>query len=313
MPLTPDMRRSIDQIRDYLFGGGYPDPVSNAEQLSFLFFFYLVEGIDAENKLKAKVLKIPCVTTIPRSHFKWSVWAKGLSGEALVRFVRDEVFAFFTEMGEGRPQLHARRPLAIDDPTVLTQVVSLVDGLRLDQADSDTKGDLFEHVLRQIKQAGELGQFRTPRHIIRAMVEMVDPKVGETIYDPAAGTAGFLVAAYNHIRLAQLIARGIVEVELDGKKQRVAWATSSRPRRPGACKRHLLRQRRGPEDGAPGHHEPDPARPAQCAHRAAQRADHHARQRAQGRTRPARRRATTWCWPIRRFRAGWTRIALWRT
>jgi hypothetical protein len=50
MPLTPDMRRSIDQIRDYLFGGGYPDPVSNAEQLSFLFFFYLVEGIDAENK-----------------------------------------------------------------------------------------------------------------------------------------------------------------------------------------------------------------------------------------------------------------------
>ena len=50
MPLTPDMRRSIDQIRDYLFGGGYPDPVSNAEQLSFLFFFYLVEGIDAENQ-----------------------------------------------------------------------------------------------------------------------------------------------------------------------------------------------------------------------------------------------------------------------
>ena len=53
------MRRSIDQIRDYLFGGGYPDPVSNAEQLSFLFFFYLVEGIDAENKMKAKVLKTP--------------------------------------------------------------------------------------------------------------------------------------------------------------------------------------------------------------------------------------------------------------
>ncbi len=114
MPLTPDMRRSIDQIRDYLFGGGYPDPVSNAEQLSFLFFFYLVEGIDAENKMKAKVLKTPyeslfsgdwqiknplnadstqmsVQTTIPRDRFRWSVWAKGLSGEALVRFLRDEV------------------------------------------------------------------------------------------------------------------------------------------------------------------------------------------------------------------------------
>ena len=59
MPLTPDMRRKVDQIRDYLYGGGYPDPMSNAEQLSFLFFFYLIEGIDAENQLRAKVLKQP--------------------------------------------------------------------------------------------------------------------------------------------------------------------------------------------------------------------------------------------------------------
>ena len=103
---------------------------------------------------------------------------------------------------------------------MLTQVINLVDGLRLDQSDADTKGDLFEHVLRQIKQAGELGQFRTPRHIIRVIVEMVDPKIGETIYDPAAGTAGFLVAAYNHIRLANSSAGAIQTVEIDGKSQR---------------------------------------------------------------------------------------------
>lgn len=66
MPLTPDMRRSIDQIRDYLFGGGYPDPVSNAEQLSFLFFSYLVEGIDAENKLRARMLKQPYTSLFDR-------------------------------------------------------------------------------------------------------------------------------------------------------------------------------------------------------------------------------------------------------
>lgn len=239
MPLTPDMRRSIDQIRDYLFGGGYPDPVSNAEQLSFLFFFYLVEGIDAENKMKAKVLKQPYESlfagdwqlrnplnaengqlTIPRDRFRWSVWAKGLSGEALVRFLRDEVFAFFAEMGESAAHnfMDGAR-LNIIDPTVLTQVVNLVDGLRLDAADSDTKGDLFEHVLRQIRQAGELGQFRTPRHVIRSIVTLLNPKVGETIYDPAAGTAGFLVAAYNHIRLANSSANAIQTVEMDGKKQ----------------------------------------------------------------------------------------------
>lgn len=240
MPLTPDMRRSIDQIRDYLYGGGYPDPVSNAEQLSFLFFFYLIEGIDAENRLRAKVLKTPYVSlfdgtwalrnplnapasgvmSIPRDRFRWSVWAKGLSGEALVRFVRDEVFAFAGELGASAAHnfMHGAR-LGIDDPTVLTQVVNLVDGLRLDQADSDTKGDLFEHMLRQIRQAGELGQFRTPRHVIRTIVEIVDPKVGETVYDPSAGTAGFLVAAYNHMRLANSSPAAIAEVEVDGKRQ----------------------------------------------------------------------------------------------
>ncbi|MFO1199043.1 MAG: N-6 DNA methylase [Burkholderiaceae bacterium] len=241
MPLTPEMRRSVDQIRDYLYGGGYPDPVSNAEQLSFLFFFYLIEGIDAENRMRSKVLKTAYTSlfdgdwtlrnplnaptanakAIPRERFRWSVWAKGLSGEALVRFVRDEVFAFAAELGaRASHNFMQGARLSIDEPTVLTQVVNLVDGLRLDQADSDTKGDLFEHVLRQIKQAGELGQFRTPRHVIRTIVEIIDPKVGETIYDPAAGTAGFLVAAYNHIRLAHSSPGAIVEAEIDGKRQR---------------------------------------------------------------------------------------------
>jgi type I restriction enzyme M protein len=232
------MRRAIEQIRDYLFGGGYPDPVSNAEQLSFLFFFYLVEGIDAENLARAQVLKQPYesmfqgawtlrnplnATTkneaaIPRERFRWSVWAKGMSGESLVRFVRDEVFPFFDDVAGNSAVnfMHGAR-LVIDEPTVLTQVVTLVDGLRLDRADADTKGDLFEHVLKQIKQAGELGQFRTPRHIIRAIAAIIDPKIGETIYDPAAGTAGFLVAAYNHIRLANSSPGGTQSVELDGK------------------------------------------------------------------------------------------------
>lgn len=241
MPLTADMRRQIDQIRDYLFGGGYPNPMANAEQLSFLFFFYLLEGIDAENAQRAQVLKqkfrsvfagvwelrnplnAPSKgqTSIPRERLRWSVWARGLTGESLVRFVQDEVFPFMEELASASATNFMRGArLSITEPTVLTQVVTLVDGLKLDQADADTKGDLFEHVLKQIKQAGELGQFRTPRHIIRAIVEMIDPQIGDTIYDPAAGTAGFLVAAYNHIRLANSSPAGISETEIDGKLQR---------------------------------------------------------------------------------------------
>jgi type I restriction enzyme M protein len=238
MPFTPEMRRKVDQIRDYLYGGGYPDPLSNAEQLSYLFFFYMIEGIDAANLRQSKAtkqkyqslfagnwtLKNPLnapkegVKTIPRERMRWSSWANAMSGEQLVRFVRDEVFPFFADVGDayGMSFLSQAR-LTIDEPTVLTQVVTLVNELKLEEADADSKGDLFEHVLRQIKQAGELGQFRTPRHIIRAIVRLVDPKIGETIYDPAAGTAGFLVAAYEHIRLANSTEAGRVTTFLDGK------------------------------------------------------------------------------------------------
>lgn len=239
MPLTPEVRQKIDQIRDYLYGGGYPDPMNNAEQLAFLFYFYLSEGQDRESFSRARITKQKYTSaydgdwqlknplnapkegqrTIPKDQLRWSVWAKALSGENLVRFVRDEVFAFHTEIaGNGAVNFMDGARLGIDDPTVLTQVVNLVDELRLDQADADTKGDLFEHVLKQISQAGELGQFRTPRHVIRAIVQIVDPQIGETVYDPAAGTAGFLVAAYDHIRLQNSSPNATEEVELDGKK-----------------------------------------------------------------------------------------------
>lgn len=238
MPFTQEMRRDVDRIRDYLFGGGYPDPVANATQLSFLFFFYLIEGIDRDNALTAKARRasyqpifegdwelkntrnatVEGETKIPRERFRWSHWARGMSGEPLVRFVRDEVFAFYGEVAERSAMnfMEGAR-LGIDDPVVLAQVLTLIDGLRLDRADADVKGDLFEHILKQIKTAGELGQFRTPRHVIRAITRMIDPKIGETIYDPAAGTAGFLVAAYDHIRLQKSSEDGIEETEVDGK------------------------------------------------------------------------------------------------
>jgi type I restriction enzyme M protein len=87
---------------------------------------------------------------------------------------------------------------------------------------------LFEHVLRQIKQTGELDHFRTPRHMIRAIVDLVDPKISETVYDSAAGAAGFLIAAYEHIRLANSSANGRKVAELEGKTFERGSATGSR-------------------------------------------------------------------------------------
>ena len=239
MPMTPELRRGIDRIRDYLFGGGYPNPAQNAEQLSFLIYFYMYESADAARVRAAqrpgaeawrsvfdgewalrdpRNAREPGKGTVPRSFLRWSAWAEALNGERLVNWVREEVFPFHAELAaNGVTDFMDGARLVIDEPTVLTQVVSQLNDLHLDRVDADTKGDLFEHVLRQIRQAGELGQFRTPRHVIRALVQLIDPRIGETIYDPAAGTAGFLVGAWDHIRLANSSPDGIEEIEADGK------------------------------------------------------------------------------------------------
>ncbi len=237
--MTPELRRGIDRIRDYLFGGGYPNPAQNAEQLSFLIYFYMYEAADAARVRAAKRpgaapyasvfdgewnlrdlrnAREPGAAAVPRELLRWSSWAHALNGERLVNWVREEVFPFHAELAaNGVTDFMDGARLVIDEPTVLTQVVSQLNDLHLDRVDADTKGDLFEHVLRQIRQAGELGQFRTPRHVIRALVSLVDPRLGETIYDPAAGTAGFLVAAWDHVRLANSSPDGIDEIDAEGK------------------------------------------------------------------------------------------------
>ena len=239
MPMTPELRRGIDRIRDYLFGGGYPNPAQNAEQLSFLIYFYMYESADAARSRAAqrpgatphasvfdgewtlrdpRNAHEPGAASVHREFLRWSSWAHALNGERLVNWVREEVFPFHAELAAGgATDFMDGARLVIDEPTVLTQVVSQLNDLHLDRVDADTKGDLFEHVLRQIRQAGELGQFRTPRHVIRALVRLVDPRLGEMVYDPAAGTAGFLVGAWDHIRLANSSPDGIEEIDADGK------------------------------------------------------------------------------------------------
>jgi len=239
MPMPPELRRGINRIRDHLFGGGHPNPAQNAEQLSFLIYFYMYEAADtarvraAQRPGAAPYTSVfegqwrlrdprnahqPGADTVPYEFLRWSFWANVLNGERLVSWVREEVFAFHREISaNGATDFMDGARLVIDEPTVLTQVVSQLNDLRLDRVDADTKGDLFEHVLRQIRTAGELGQFRTPRHVIRALVRLVDPRIGETIFDPAAGTAGFLLGAWDHVRLANSSPAGVEELDVDGK------------------------------------------------------------------------------------------------
>ncbi len=241
MPMAPELRRGINRIRDYLFGGGYPNPAQNAEQLSFLIYSHMHEAADAARGRAAQrpgaapyagtyegewTLRdprnagSPGAESVPRELLRWASWAEALNGERRVAWVREEVFACHAGLAaNGLTDFMDGARLVSDEPTVLTQVVSQLNDLHLDRVDADTKGDLFEYVLRQIRQAGELGQFRTPRHVIRALVWLgsADRRDG---LRPGAGTAGFLVGAWDHIRLANSSPAGIEEVEADGKTVR---------------------------------------------------------------------------------------------
>ena len=228
MALAFKIRENLDNIRAYLNGGGFPDPLSNAEQLSFLFYFNMYEQVDANNQLIDKKYKSiysgkwkvrnpinakDKTNLIEKKFFKWSIW-KNLTGNELVTFVRDEIFPFYEEHAlKGATNFMDGARLSVDEPVVLNQIISKIDDLDLQNEDPDTKGDLFEYVLKQIKQAGELGQFRTPRNIIDFIVKIIDPKITEKIYDPAAGTGGFLVSAFNHIKLKHSSKSGITEKE----------------------------------------------------------------------------------------------------
>ena len=133
--------------------------------------------------------------------YRWSKW-RFKSGAALRDFVRDEVFAYMASLVKDEPRVAGYfrdAILEITDPNVFKQVVDELDSIEFRKLGSDVKGDVFEYLLTHLGQSALNGQFRTPRQIRAFMVEMVDPDLGDTLYDPACGTAGFLIDAVDHI------------------------------------------------------------------------------------------------------------------
>jgi len=133
--------------------------------------------------------------------FRWSKW-RFKSGTELRDFVRDEVFPYMASLVKEEPQIaeyFRDAVLEIVDPNVLKQVVDEIDAIDFAKLGTDVKGDIFEYLLTHLGQSALNGQFRTPRQIRTMMVQMVDPDLGDTIYDPACGTGGFLIDAIEHI------------------------------------------------------------------------------------------------------------------
>jgi len=149
---------------------------------------------------------------------RWSYWSQ-LPGAEMLKHVRDEVFEFLRNLGTETSTFTQQMQDAvfiIPKASLLQEAVSIIDDMHISEQNIDVQGDLYEYLLGQLATAGKNGQFRTPRHIIRLMVKLVDPKAGERICDPAAGTAGFLVNAYEHI-LESNTSEEVLEYDEEGR------------------------------------------------------------------------------------------------
>lgn len=204
------VRQTLNRITNTLFAGGVSNPITYIEQLSYLIYLKMLDEEEARRSgLQARLLgddgngNTRPLFPEQAERYRWSNW-RFKSGTELVRFVRDEVFPYMASLVKEAPKVavyfqDAR--LEVDDPAVLKQVVDEIDMLHLAKMGPDAKGDIFEYLLTYLStmEGALLGQFRTPKQIRAFMVEMLDPDLGDTTFDPACGTGGFLIDAVEHV------------------------------------------------------------------------------------------------------------------
>lgn len=206
--ITGELKSKVDRIWDTMWSGGIANPLSVIEQLTYLLFVKRLDELHTLRERKAARLGQPLedpIFTEQQHRLRWSRF-KDFSPEEMFETVRDGVFPFIKSLGAGSGDQedstyshHMRdAQFLMPTPRVLASVVDQLDSI--DMSDADTKGDLYEYMLGKIASAGQNGQFRTPRHIIKLMVDMTAPMPDDTICDPACGTAGFLVAASEYLR-----------------------------------------------------------------------------------------------------------------
>lgn len=193
------LRQKIDQLMDILWAGGVNNPMDSIEQISYLLFLRLLTERDEQYASLSK--KYKRIFSGQWSRFAWGNFVT-LSSDALFDAARDAIEKLHELPGLSPTGklLFSRATLKIYDRPTLRAVIQAIHSLDLEPHNGDDlKGDMYEYLLSKLTISGRNGQFRTPRHIIDIIVAMVNPKPNQRICDPACGTAGFLISAYNHI------------------------------------------------------------------------------------------------------------------
>ena len=215
--LTSELKQSIDTLWQSFWSNGMQDHIATLKHISYLLFIKKLEDTENNKIIAAKDAKKKYESIFDNNEpMRWSVW-KNYEGRKMLSHVRDKVFPFIKNI-KSNGKLHldlGESNFEITSPILLQNAVQVIDELSISEQNQDTQGDIYEHITSFLKTAGLNGQFRTPRHIIRMMVSLVDPDVHQKICDPACGTGGFIINAYQHI-LKKYTSKNLLKVDSDG-------------------------------------------------------------------------------------------------
>jgi len=199
------LRSKVEALWDKLWAGGLSNPLDAIEQLSYLLFLKQLDEREQDAERTARLRGRKTETLFPDTEegreLRWSHWSQ-LPADKALKTVKEKVFPFLKNLGAkaGSFTEHmANAEFKINKPSLLIEACRAIESMDISGQNQDVQGDLYEYLLGKLNTAGTNGQFRTPRHIIRMMVKMINPRPGERLCDPAGGTCGFPVNAWQHI------------------------------------------------------------------------------------------------------------------
>jgi len=213
--ITGEIKNRIDAIWDIFWTGGITNSITILEQMTYLFFMKMLD--DAQLKKEASAALLGGKITepvfkdgkwhnpdsgkdVPYEDLRWNVF-KNQEAQLMFEAIRNDVFPFIKNLHNGKASAYSKfmsdAVFLIQNPRTLAKIVDNIDAL--DMNNRDAMGDVYEYVLGKMAASGNNGQFRTPRHIIRMMVELMKPTLSDEICDPAMGSAGFIVESAKYI------------------------------------------------------------------------------------------------------------------
>lgn len=214
--ITGEIKNRIDSIWDVFWTGGITNSITILEQMTYLFFMKMLDDAQRTKEANANAFGVAVKDTtfkegmwhnpetdkdVPYKSLRWSTF-KNMEAEAMYKLISKDVFVFIKNLNDGKESAYSKfmqnATFLIQSPRSLVKIIESIDSL--DMNNRDTMGDVYEYVLGKMAASGNNGQFRTPRHIIRMMVELMQPTLKDTICDAAMGSAGFIVESAKYIQ-----------------------------------------------------------------------------------------------------------------